>query len=67
MSSPGDLLDTGIEPAFLISPALQVDSLPLVPPGKSHKETQPDTIHVDRGTLHHLCEITLLNNRNKMR
>ena len=30
---PGDLHDSGIEPR---SPALQADSLPLVPPGKPH-------------------------------
>ena len=33
--SPGDLPNPGIEPKSLISPALQVDSLPLAPPGKS--------------------------------
>ena len=32
--SPGDLPNPGIEPSSLVSPALQVDSLPLVPPGK---------------------------------
>ena len=32
--SPGDLPDPGIEPTFLVSSALQADSLPLVPPGK---------------------------------
>ena len=32
---PGDLHDPGIEPMSLISPAFQVDSLPLAPPGKS--------------------------------
>ena len=31
--SPGDLTDPGIEPMF---PALQADSLPSVPPGKSN-------------------------------
>ena len=31
---PGGLLDPGIKPVFLESPALQLDSLPLVPPGK---------------------------------
>ena len=31
---PRDLPNPGIEPASLMSPALQVDSLPLVPPGK---------------------------------
>ena len=39
-SSPGDLPDPGIEPR---SPALQTDTLPSEPPGKSmetHKETQ---------------------------
>ena len=33
--SPGDLLDSGIEPG---SPALQVDSLPSEPPGKPNME-----------------------------
>ena len=31
---PGDLPDPGIKPTSLKSPALQVGSLPLVPPGK---------------------------------
>ena len=31
---PGDIPNPGIEPALLMSSALQVDSLPLVPPGK---------------------------------
>ena len=31
---PGDLPDPGIEPTSLVSPALQVGSLPLEPPGK---------------------------------
>ena len=31
---PGDLSDPGIEPESQMSPALQVDSLPLSPPGK---------------------------------
>ena len=34
--SPGDLLDPGMEPR---SPALQVDSLPMQPPGKLHGVT----------------------------
>jgi len=33
--SPGDLPDSGIKPASLAPPALQVDSLPSDPPGKS--------------------------------
>ena len=32
--SPGDLPDQGIEPSSLVSPALQVNSLPLAPPEK---------------------------------
>ena len=31
---PGDLPDPGTEPTSSVSPALQVDSLPLVPPEK---------------------------------
>ena len=31
---PGDLPNPGIKPVFLVSPELQVDSLPLVPPRK---------------------------------
>ena len=34
MPPPGDLPNPGIEPASLTTPALQVGSLPLVPPGK---------------------------------
>ena len=34
MPSSRDLPAPGIEPMSLMSPALQVDSLPLVPPGK---------------------------------
>ena len=33
---PGDLPDPGTEPASLMSPALQVRSSPLVPPGKPY-------------------------------
>ena len=32
---PQDLLDSGIKLSSLVSPALQADSLPLVPPGKT--------------------------------
>ena len=32
--SPGDLLDPGIEPAYPVSPALQVDYLPAEPSRK---------------------------------
>ena len=38
--SPGDLPDPGIEPVSLVSPALQVDSLPHEPPGKPRKYTE---------------------------
>ena len=31
---PGDLLDLGIEPESLVSPALQTDSFTTEPPGK---------------------------------
>jgi len=37
---PGDLPDPGIEPTSPVSPALQVDSLPLAPPGKNVPESQ---------------------------
>ena len=33
--SPGDLSDSGIEPASPVSPALQADSSPLSPLGKA--------------------------------
>ena len=33
--SPGDLPGQGIEPTSPVSPALQADSLPTEPPGKS--------------------------------
>ena len=32
--TPGDLPDPGMEPMSLVSPDWQVESLPLVPPGK---------------------------------
>ena len=35
---PGDLPNPGIEPTSLMSSALAVDSLPLVPPGKPFGE-----------------------------
>ena len=35
--SPGDLPDPGIEPMSPVSPALQADSLPAEPSGKSYK------------------------------
>ena len=34
----GDLPNPGIKPAYPVSPALQVDSLPTETPGKPHKE-----------------------------
>ena len=36
ISSPGDLLDSVIEPMFPVSPALQADSLSSEPSGKLH-------------------------------
>ena len=39
--SPGDLLDTGIEPRF---PALQADSFPSEPPGKPLRRNDKDVI-----------------------
>ena len=33
---PGDLADSKIEPTSPVSPALQADSLPTEPPGKTH-------------------------------
>ena len=38
---PGDLSDPGTEPCLPASPALQVDSLPTEPPGKSHISLVP--------------------------
>ena len=35
--SPGDIPDTGIECTSLMSPTLQVGSLPLAPPGKPNE------------------------------
>ena len=46
---PGDLLDPGIKPAFLMSPALAGRSLPPVPPGKL----------VDENTTHPYTQLTL--------
>ena len=40
---PGDLPDPGIELVSLMSPALQVGSLPLVPPGKPIEQVQDVT------------------------
>ena len=37
---PGDLPDPGIGPTSLVSPAMQVDSLPTQPPGKSGSGTE---------------------------
>ena len=31
--SPGNILDPGIEPAYPVTPALQVNSSPIEPPG----------------------------------
>ena len=61
--SPGDLSDPGIEPW---SPALQADSLPSEPPGKSHKrregkhENAGDQGHMIRFIpWHHMFKIEL--------
>ena len=40
---PGDHPDSGIEPEFPVSPALQADSLPTEPSGKSQV---PDLVEV---------------------
>ena len=48
---PGDLLDPGIKPTSLMSPALQVGSLPLAPPGKPSFYTSRGTIRNIKGTL----------------
>ena len=37
---PGDLPESGIEPASLMSPALQAESLPIEPPGKPQSKRQ---------------------------
>ena len=43
---PGDFPDSGIEPEFLMSPALQADSLPLAPPRKPDlKDTEVNKKH----------------------
>ena len=55
--SPGDLPDPEIKPVSLTSPALQVDSLPLKPPGKPSKQwwhmpvTQNGSMRVSPGVL----------------
>ena len=36
LPAPGDIPDLGIELTFLVSPTLEVDSLPLAQPGKPH-------------------------------
>ena len=38
---PGNLPDPGIKPSFPVAPAMQVDSLPLEPPGKPQEATNP--------------------------
>ena len=43
---PGDLPDPGIDPVSITSPALQADSLPLVPPG-----VIKDAVHPYNGML----------------
>ena len=43
--SPGDLPDPGIEPG---SPALQADSLPSEPPGKSELETASSQYYMEK-------------------
>ena len=46
--SPGDLLDTGIEPRF---PALQADSFPSEPPGQTLTKRQLVTLKLKCGRV----------------
>ena len=48
LPSPGDLPDPEIKPAF---PALQADSLPLVPPGKPLGHYMPTSKYIARARL----------------
>ena len=49
---PGDLLNSGIKPVSLMSPALQVGSLPLAPPGKPlHPPTPSNSCHSQENML----------------
>ena len=52
-SSPKDLPDPGIEPTSLMSPALAMGSLPLVPPGKP---ALPPCAVLSRSVLSTLCD-----------
>ena len=47
---PRDLPNSGIEPKFLISPALAADSLPLVPPGKPSTWVQLNNLYINKYT-----------------
>ena len=50
---PGDLPNPGAEPTSPVSPALQVGSLPTVPPGKSTKEDiQMAKKHIERCSIY---------------
>ena len=58
ISSSGDLPEAGIEPVSLVSPALQVDSLPLAPPRKPHSwmtstQIKEHPARVDKNVLLH--------------
>ena len=56
-SSPGDLPNPGIK---LRSPALQSDSLPVVPPGKPLKESGNSVVKTAHLRVSLFCELPLL-------
>ena len=49
--SPGDLPDPGTEPASSAAPALQVDSLPLAPPGNRTRAHATGTVGLKHKTF----------------
>ena len=45
--SPGDLPNPGIEPVFLMSPALAAGSLPVAPLGKRHERVRKQDLNME--------------------
>ena len=59
LPSPGDLPDPGIKPMCPVTPALQVISLPLAPPGKPKRQHSVLAIHGHQNTLPSGCLMLL--------
>ena len=71
-SPPGDLPDPGIEPVSLGSPTLEVDSLPLAPPGNTFQFSSVESLSCVRlfatpWTVAHQASISVTNSQSLLK